>query len=438
MSTLKFTRSEHWERIEQHLTEARGERFAFAFTKLLHNGESGPVLEVVDITLIGDEEIEPNHDGWRLADMALDRIHNQAVATGRGLVEFHNHRLEPPGFSPLDERGLAEMSPYAVDLLNGTPYAAAVWARGMVRADWWRPGTDGELERKPFDTVTVLGDNIKVLNAPATTDARFSRQTPLLGPRAQAAVATLRVAVVGAGGTGSHVALGLAYFGFRNVIVLDDDAVETTNLNRLVTADQADIGSPKTVVTRRRMRSIDPRVEVQIFPGLTPVGEHPELHDVDLLICCVDHDGPRHRLNQIAIDTRTPLLDIATGVDDHQQPVALGGRVFFMLPGAACLTCLNELDSAEISRWAKPDHQQAVDRLHGYGTGVANPSVVYLNGLTVHAALAELGAWISGAREPARWLDIDLFGAVKSPGTQIGPRRIPERVPGCIDCGYDK
>lgn len=438
MSTLKFTRPGHWERIEQHLAEARGERFAFAFTKLLYNGENGPVLEVVDIALIGDEETEPSHDGWRLADRALDRIHNRAVATRRGLVEFHNHRLEPPRFSAIDERALAEMAPYAVDLLDGKPYAAAVWARGVIRADWWRRSTDGDVERKPFDTVTVLGDNIKVLNAPDTTDTRFARQTLLLGHRAQAALAALRVAIVGAGGTGSHVALGLAYLGFRNVIVLDDDLVETTNLNRLVTADHADIGSPKTIVTSRRMRSIDPMIEVQVFPGLTPAGEHPELHDVDLLISCVDHDGPRHRLNQIAIDTRTPLLDIATGVDDHLQPVALGGRVFLMLPGAACLTCLNELDSAEISRWAKPDHQQAVDRLHGYGTGVANPSVIYLNGLTVHAALAELCAWISGAREPARWLDIDLLGAVKSPGTQVGPRRIPGRVPGCIDCGYDK
>jgi hypothetical protein len=64
-----------------------------------------------------------------------------------------------------------------------------------------------------------------------------------------------------------------------------------------------------------------------------------------------------------------------------------------------------------------------------------HPSVVYLNGLTVNAALAELGAWISGARTPARWLDIDLMGTAASPSTQIGPRRVPARDPGCIDCG---
>jgi hypothetical protein len=71
---------------------------------------------------------------------------------------------------------------------------------------------------------------------------------------------------------------------------------------------------------------------------------------------------------------------------------------------------------------------------HGCGTGTANPSVVYLNGLTVNAALAELGAWISGTRIPAHWLDIDLLGTAESPGTQIGPRRVPARDPRCIDC----
>jgi len=434
MSTLKFTRPEHWASIEQHMAGASGERFAFALTKTLHNGQDGPVLEAVDVILIDDAEIEPNHDGWYLSEAALDRVHNQARATGRGLVEFHNHRVGPPGFSAIDERSLAEMSQYAVDLLDGASYGAAVWALGAIRADWWRPGPDAGLERRPFRTVTVLGPHLKVLNAPPAVDERFTRQIPLLGPDAQTAIAALRVALVGAGGTGSHIALALAYLGFRDFVILDDDDVETSNLNRLVTADQADLHSPKTIVARRRMRAIDPRIKVRTLPGLTPAGGHPELSDVDLIIGCVDHDGPRHRLNQIAIDTRTPLLDIATGIDERSTPLALGGRVALLLPGEACLTCQSELDSAEISRWAKSEHERALDRAHGYGTGTANPSVVYLNGLTVNAALAELGAWISGARTPARWLDIDLMGTAASPGTQIGPRRVPARDPRCVDC----
>lgn len=433
MSSLKFTNPGHWARIEQHLAQATGERFAFALTKTIHNGSDGPILEVVDTILIDDDDTEQGPNGWYLADHALDHVHNRAVTTGQGLIEFHNHRLGPPGFSLVDEASLKPMVSYVLDLLPGIPYGAAVWAKGAVHADWWSLNND-DIERRSFHTVTVLGDHLRILNSRAVTDERFDRQLPLLTPDAQAAIATMRVAIVGAGGTGSYAALNLAYLGFRNVLLLDDDRVETTNLNRLVTADHADVGTLKTVVAQRRLRAIDPLMNVGRSPSLTATGEHPELHDVDLIIGCVDHDGPRHRLNQIAVDTRTPYIDIATGIDNTYSPVALGGRVVFVLPNGPCLACLDELDSAEISRWSKSSHQMALDRLHGYGTGAANPSVVHLNGIAVNAALAELTAWLSGARPPAIWLDIDLLGSTKQPGIQVGPRQNPTRRAGCIAC----
>jgi molybdopterin/thiamine biosynthesis adenylyltransferase len=434
MSTLKFTNPAHWARIEQHLAEATGERFAFAYTRTLSKGEE-PVLDVVDVALIDDHDIEHHDHGWYLADHALDRVHNYAVGAGHGLAEFHNHRIGPAGFSRTDENALGPMAAYVLDLVGGVPYVAAVWAQGHIHADWWRSDIRGNIQRAAFDTVTVLGDQLRVLNAPLSIgDERFARQIPLLGPAAQAAIASMRVAVVGVGGTGSHVALNLAYLGFRNVSILDDDTVEITNLNRLNTAERVDLDSPKTLVARRRMRAIDPLINVTCHSALTVDGDHYELNDVDLIIGCLDHDGPRQRINQIAVDTRTPYLDIATGVDDSTQSAALGGRVIFVLPEGPCLTCLDELDSAEVARWAKSGAQQNLDRLHGYGTGDPNPSVIYLNGLTVNAALAELAAWISGARPPALYLDVDLVGSAAIPGTRVGSRQVKGRDPGCISC----
>ena len=43
---------------------------------------------------------------------------------------------------------------------------------------------------------------------------------------------------------------------------MDDDLVEVSNLNRMVTASYADVGQPKTQVTRTRMRAIDPLINV--------------------------------------------------------------------------------------------------------------------------------------------------------------------------------
>ena len=434
MSSIRFTNAQHWVAIEHHLASATGERFAFALTDLISDGTRGPLVEVVDVVLVGDSDVVRDDPGWAISDEALDAIHNQAVAARCGLIEFHNHGLGPPKFSSTDERALAPMVGYIIDLLD-VPYAAAVWADGTLHAEWWRPGASGDIERGRFSTVVVLGDHLRVLNARPTDDARLARQLPLLGPIGQAAIASLRVAVVGAGGTGSHVALQLPYMGFRDILVLDDDLVEETNLNRLVTADKADLGLPKNLVAKRRMQTVDPDCRVHAFPGLTPNGDHEELQDVDLIIGCVDHDGPRQRLNHLALALRTPYIDIAAGVDDTIEPVAVGGRVILVRPGRPCLTCLGELDSAEIGRWAKSSEQQALDRLHGYGTGGANPSVVYLNGLAVSAALAEIAAWVSGSRLPADWLDIDLVGNAGKPGTFIGPLTLGQPVSTCVDCG---
>lgn len=450
MSTLKFTNPDHWQRIEDHLAGAEGERFAFAFTRPLPAGRNGPVLEVTDIALVSDEDTRHDDTGWYIGDHAIDRIHNQAVITGVGLAEFHNHRLGPPRFSPTDERGLEPTAAYVLDLLPDHCYVTAVWASGRVHAEWWGAAapttTDHEdqatkLRRGLFDTVIVLGAQLQVLNADAAGTAqdraRFDRQLPLLTATGQATIAALRVAVIGAGGTGSHILTQLAHLGFRRVSVLDDDVVEISNLNRLVTAEAADLGIAKTTVARRRMRGIDPAITVAEYPGITVAGEHPELHDVDLLIGCLDHDGPRQRLNQIAIDTRTPYLDMATGVDSTGTPPVLGGRAALILPDGPCMQCLGELDPAEVTRWAKPAAQQQLDRRHGYGTTTTNPAVVHLNALTVSAAISELIAWITGSRHPAHWLDIDLVGAGSVPGTQIAPRKLPNRADGCIACDTD-
>lgn len=432
MSSLRFTNPAIWAQIEGHLSDTTRERFAFGLTNLVSSGTAAPVLEVIDVVLVPDHDVDEEPGGWAISDTALDGIHNQAASAGQGLIELHNHRKGPPRFSCTDEKALALMAPYMVDLLS-MPYGAAVWAEGSLYAEWWRTAGEG-LERGEFATALVFGNRLRVLNAQPVRDERFDRQLALLGPRGQDAISALRVAVVGGGGTGSHVAVQLAHLGFIDILILDDDVVEDTNLNRQVTAAYADLGAPKSLVAKRRVQSINPFAKVKALPGITPDGEHHELYEVDLIIGCVDHDGPRHRLNQIAIDTRTPYLDIATGVDDTAGSVAIGGRVILLRPGRPCLTCLGELDSAEVGRWSKPAEQEGLDRIHGYGTGVPNPSVVYLNGLTVSAALGELVAWLSGARPPAEWLDIDLVGQSGRPGAYVGPLEIGEVRTDCIDC----
>jgi len=182
------------------------------------------------------------------------------------------------------------------------------------------------------------------------------------------------------------------------------------------------------------MRAVDPLMSVATAGGLTATGEHPELEDIDLIIGCVDDDGPRNRLNQLATRTRTPYLDLASGVGDTVVAFALRGRILLTTPNGPCLSCLGELDAAEIARWARSTDRQRLDRLPSYRAGSTKPSVSYLDGLTVNAALTELAAWLSGARPPARWLDIDLIGDPSRRGTRVDARPVTGPEPGCLTC----
>jgi molybdopterin/thiamine biosynthesis adenylyltransferase len=438
MATLKFVDQHHWDALEEHLTSGRGERFAFAHTRVLTTTADGPVLAVIGIELMSDAAVTRDKNGWYLNDEALDQVHNAAVAGGFGLVEFHNHRLGPPAFSQTDEAGLTPMADYVTCLLPNRPYGAAVYTAGRLHAECWTRTADG-LSRAAFRSVTVLGQPLRNVNAtPAQEAARLQRQAQVLGQWGTVTLTSLRIAIVGAGGTGSQVALALAYLGAGDLLILDDDHIELTNLNRLVTAGYADIGAPKNLVARRRMRDIDTGIDVMALPALTPDGAHPELHDADLIIGCVDHDGARDRLNQIAVDTATPYIDIATGIDSTSAQLIAGGRVIFVTPGGPCLHCHRELDPGEITRWSKDPVQQVLDRQHGYGVMGANPSVVHLNGLAANAAIAELVAWISGRRWPAQYIDIDLFGFMNRSdgphGSRVAPRHPVGRRQGCISC----
>src|SRR3546814_11256581 len=101
------------------------------------------------------------------------------------------------------------------------------------------------------------------------------RQADVIGTTGTTTMKKLRVAVVGAGGTGSHVALALVYLGFTDVLILDDDIVETRHLHRLITATIADIGAPKTLIPRPRPPAVDARIAVAALPGLRPAATPP-------------------------------------------------------------------------------------------------------------------------------------------------------------------
>lgn len=82
-----------------------------------------------------------------------------------------------------------------------------------------------------------------------------------LGGRVQA-VREASVLVLGAGAIGSHVAWMLTAHGVRQVVVVDFDIVESSNLNRQVLYTREDVGTSKVEALRRRLTAVNPEVDV--------------------------------------------------------------------------------------------------------------------------------------------------------------------------------
>ena len=94
---------------------------------------------------------------------------------------------------------------------------------------------------------------------------QFSRTELLIGKEGIDKLSQSKVAVFGIGGVGSFVVEGLARAGIGNFILVDDDKVCLTNLNRQILATISTVGKPKVEVAKQRILDINPKANVEIY-----------------------------------------------------------------------------------------------------------------------------------------------------------------------------
>ena len=103
------------------------------------------------------------------------------------------------------------------------------------------------------------------------TDAQIDRYArhlvlPEIGEEGQAKLLQSKVLVIGAGGLGSPLLLYLAAAGVGTLGVVDDDAVDLSNLQRQILHDSANVGMPKVESAVRRLAEVNPEVKVVPHP----------------------------------------------------------------------------------------------------------------------------------------------------------------------------
>ena len=98
----------------------------------------------------------------------------------------------------------------------------------------------------------------------------FVRSAALLGEEAMARLAAARVLLVGVGGVGGWCAEALVRTGLGHLVLMDDDAVAPSNLNRQCLATTKTLGRPKVEAMRERLLAINPDCDIVVLPVRYP------------------------------------------------------------------------------------------------------------------------------------------------------------------------
>jgi len=118
----------------------------------------------------------------------------------------------------------------------------------------------------------------------------FSRTSLLIGEVGLKKLKNTRVAVFGVGGVGGYVVEALARSGVGSFVLIDNDNVSVSNLNRQIIATVDTIGKPKVEVMRDRILSINPKAKVEIHQCfyLPDIAEHFNFPHYDYVVDAVD------------------------------------------------------------------------------------------------------------------------------------------------------
>ncbi|OUS30612.1 molybdopterin-synthase adenylyltransferase MoeB ['Osedax' symbiont bacterium Rs2_46_30_T18] len=167
---------------------------------------------------------------------------------------------------------------------------------------------------------------------------RYSRQIMLadIDIAGQEALQQARVLIVGLGGLGSPVAMYLAAAGVGELILVDDDSVELSNLQRQVIHHSNCLGVAKVDSAAQRIESINPHVRVQCVSHRLESKELLGwLEKVDLLVDCSDNFSTRFMLNRCCVAQNTPLVSGAA-IRMEGQLLTVDPRV----ESSPCYQCL--------------------------------------------------------------------------------------------------
>lgn len=152
----------------------------------------------------------------------------------------------------------------------------------------------------------------------------FSRTEMLIGTEGLNILSNSKVAVFGIGGVGSFVVEGLVRSGVGSFVLVDDDDVCLTNINRQIHATRRTVGKPKVELMKERILSINPKVRVEAYQMLYNSESAEQLlkDDYDYVVDAIDMVSAKLDLIERCTKRGIPIIS-AMGAGNKLNPTML-------------------------------------------------------------------------------------------------------------------
>lgn len=448
---LRMTET-HWRRIRRHTAISFSKDITFppetGCILLLgyNNHPRAECLLVADILLPEDGDLKDQETGAVTFDSKFLRRALLAVRERglKGFLTLHTHPLSSHsvGFSPFDDDQDPSLMANLCDLQPDALFGSAVLGERTIAARLWRPGKHTP---EYLQELTVVGEGLAFFQLdgrmpppPPRAVELFDRALALTGHGALARASNMRVAVVGASGTGSIMIELLMRAGVGDIVSFEFDHADHTNLNRVLhlRSKDADAGILKSLRMAEVVQESGLPTRITVIEGgdVRDDTVAQELRGCDLIIGCVDRDWPRLILSEIAYQYLIPYLDVGAEIGATETDIqSVDARVSFVGPGRPCLLCSKIITHERIRLEGLDPEEQ--DRVIGMGYSkdirLSAPSVMDLNMRAASLAMFLLRHLL----QP--FLATPLPHTLKEAITNFNIRGIRfESAADCVVCGY--
>lgn len=397
-------REDHWLRLTQGLS--RSEESAWVMAARLASGvepvRSRATLFVRDVMPVSDEAYELRASnqliiqsrGWLPAFAEADR-------DGSVPLFVHTHPCAEPKHSQLDRIVDDELAKVTSARNLRGEYGSLILGgsvdQPIFAGRFYHPDVGWQEIRR----LRVVGKQLRIIESwvPVTeageADAQiFDRQIRAFGPNGQETLKRLRVGVVGAGGTGSAVAEQLLRLGVGEIIVIDGQRLDRSNVTRVYGSHLENVGTNKAEIVFNNAGKIGLGTTVRPYQSkVTALTAAERLVHCDVVFGCTDDHTGRAVLTRMPPALLQLLIDCGVFLDSKDGNLkGIYGRVSVVDPGGPCLVCHGDVDPARIRDETMSADELALRQQQGYAPelDIPDPAVITYTTMTAALALNEL------------------------------------------------